>query len=145
MLEPKSLELETPAGVKTFVLHKFPAIAGREIVTQYPITALPKLGEYKANEAMLFKLMRFVGVQVDGRAEPLMLTTPDLIDNHVGSWEVLARLEWAMIEYNCSFFGNGSNSDSFRALAERARPFLSQILTGLSERSSAQEPQPSTN
>jgi hypothetical protein len=43
MLYPKPLELRTAAGdEKTFVLHKFPATVGREIVAKYPVANLPK-------------------------------------------------------------------------------------------------------
>lgn len=144
MLHPKDLELRTADGVeKTFVLHKFPAVAGREIVAKYPTANLPKLGDYGVSEATMLKLMAYCGVRVEGRDEPLMLTSRALVDNHVGDWETLARLEWAMIEYNCSFFGNGLNSDTLAGLAEKARPWISQMLTALSAQSSPATKPPS--
>lgn len=137
MLHPKDLELRTAAGVeKTFVLTKFPAVAGREIVAKYPTANLPKLGDYGVSEATMLRLMAYVGVRVEGRVEPLMLTSRALVDNHAEDWETLARLEWAMLEYNCSFFANGLTSDTLTGLAEKARPWISQMLTALSEQSS---------
>jgi hypothetical protein len=150
MLYPKDLELPTPTPdnpdkVTTFVLSKFPAVAGREIVAKYPVSNMPKLGDYAVSEATMLKLMAFCGVRVDGRDEPLMLTSRALVDNHVGGWETLARLEWAMIEYNCSFFGNGLNSDTLAALVEKARPLISQMLTALSAQSSPADKPASEN
>lgn len=148
MLYPKDLPLPTPTPdepgrVTTFVLTKFPATVGREIVAKYPVSNLPKLGDYGVSEATMLKLMSYVGVRLDGRDEPMMLTSRALVDNHAGDWETLARLEWAMLEYNCSFFANGLSSDTLAGLVEKARPWISQMLTALSEQSSPAAKQPS--
>lgn len=146
MLHPKPLELRTAAGVeKTFILHKLPATVGREIVAKYPVANLPKLGDYGVSEATMLKLVGYVGVQIDDRDGPLMLTTRALVDNHAEDWETLARLEWAMLEYNCSFFANGVRSASLEGLLEKAKPWLSQMLTALSEQSSQADKPPSEN
>jgi hypothetical protein len=126
MLEPKEIEIDG----KTFIISKFPAVAGREIVTQYPISGLPKLGEYKQNEAIMLKLMAFVSVKTpSGTTYPL--STQTLIDNHVGSWEVLAQLEIAMMEYNCSFFGDGRASTFLKDVVQNIPSLVSKILTKL--------------
>lgn len=140
MIQPKEITIETQAGEqRVFVLSKFPAIQGREIVAKYPLSAVPKLGDYAVNEETMLKLMSFVGVPRDTGA-PLMLTTRALVDNHVPDWEVLARLEMAMLEYNCSFFGNGKGSTFFEAITKKAQAFLSQTLMDLSAQSSQKKP-----
>ena len=49
LLHPKPVTIECNDGSsKEFILHKFPAIPGREIVSQYPLSAMPKLGDYIA-------------------------------------------------------------------------------------------------
>ena len=142
MIQPQELTVTTQAGdERTYVLSKFPAIAGREIIAKYPMSAMPKLGDYKVNEATMLQLMAFVGVPRTS-GEPLMLTTRALVDNHVPDWETLARVEMAMMEYNVSFFGNGKASTFFEAIAEKAQAFLSQTLTGLSVQSSGRDKQP---
>jgi hypothetical protein len=142
MIQPKEIEVTTQAGVaKSFILTKFPAVQGREIVAKYPLSAVPKLGDYAVNEETMLKLMSFVGVPREGK-EPLMLTTRALVDNHVVDWETLARLEMGMLEYNCSFFGNGKGSTFFEAITKKAQAFLSQTLTDLSAQSSQRKPQP---
>lgn len=136
LLEPKELVLTDRAGKeRTFILSKFPAIAGREIVTKYPVSNIPKIGEYQQSEEVMLKLMAFVAVPRDTGGE-LTLTTRALVDNHVGDWETLAKVEWAMLEYNCSFFGQGSNSDFLESLSKKAVTWITQTLTPLLERSS---------
>lgn len=138
-LHPKDVEI----GGKTFVLSKFPAVAGREIITQYPLTAIPKVGEYKANEAMMLKLMCYVGVRAGDKV--VALTTRELIDNHIPDWETLAQIEVGMIEYNCSFFGDGRASTFFDGIALKVKEFLTQTLTDSLAQSSPAGKQPSAN
>lgn len=140
MIEPKEIEIDG----KTFILSKFPAVAGREIIAKYPLTSLPKVGDYELNQATMFKLMSYVGVKAGGD-QPLMLKTQSLIDNHVKSWETLAKLEIAMMEYNCSFFQNGKISGFLDNFGEMISDWITKILTQCWESSSPKEKQPSKN
>ena len=141
MIEPKEIEIDG----KTFILSKFPAIAGREIVARYTSSALPKLGDYKINEEIMHKIMCYVGVKLNDKAPPLMLTTAALIDNHTKSWETLGKLEVAMMEYNCSFFRNGRISTFFQDVAQNIPAWISKMLMALSEQSLPTEKPSSTN
>ena len=142
MLEPKEITVETQKGDKrVYILSKFPAVQGREIIAKYPLSAVPKLGDYGANEETMLKLMAFVAVPRD-EGGPLMLTTRGLVDNHVPDWETLARIEVAMLEYNVSFFGNGKGSTFLEAITKKAQAFLSQTLMDLSGQSSRKGKQP---
>lgn len=144
LIQPKPYDVELPDGTtKTFILSKFPAVQGREIVTQYPLSAMPKVGDYNVNESVMLKLMAFVAVEVNGVTMPLR--TKELVNNHVPDWETLARLEIAMMEYNCSFFGNGRASTFFDAFAQKAKSFLLQMSTDLSAQSSQADRQRSPN
>lgn len=139
MIEPKEITIETQRGEsRVYVLSKFPAIQGREIIAKYPLSAMPKLGDYQVNEETMLKLMAFVAVPQEGR-EPLRLTTRALVDNHVPDWETLARIEFAMMEYNVSFFGNGKGSTFLEAITHKAQAFLSKTLMDLSAQSSPKE------
>ena len=142
LLEPKEITVETQKGEnRAYILSKFPAVQGREIIAKYPLSAMPKLGDYAVNEETMLKLMAFVAVPRDG-GEPLPLSTRALVDNHVPDWETLARIEFAMMEYNVSFFGNGKGSTSLEAITKKAQAFLSQTLMDLSGQSSRKEKQP---
>jgi len=137
LINPIEKTITLPDGSeKIFILSKFDAIPGREIVSQYPVTGMPKLGDYAVNEQIMLKLMSFVAVQ-NGDTK-LSLTSKDLVNNHVESWETLARLELAMMEYNCSFFGNGKASTFFEQLAAKIPGLISSMLTDLSGQLSQQ-------
>lgn len=140
MLHPLEKEIDG----KTFVLSKFPAVAGREIVAKYPLSGMPKLGDYKVNEETMLKLMAFVGVQLDN-GTVLQLSTRALVDNHVPGWETLAKIEWAMLEYNCSFFGNGRALTFFDGIAQKLPSMITSILTDLSQQLSAKNKPRSTS
>ena len=136
LIEPKEVFIPDQTGVeKAFLISKFPAVQGREIIAKYPLSAMPKLGDYAVNEETMLKLMAFVAVPREG-AEPLCLTTRGLVDNHVPDWETLARVELAMMEYNVSFFGNGKGSTFLEAITQKAQAFLSKTLMDLSAQSS---------
>ena len=117
LLEPIEKEIDG----KIFILSKFPAVAGREIIANYSLSAIPKIGDYAVNEQMMLKLMSYVGVVCKGMNEPLRLTTQALIDNHVGGWETLAKVEMSMLELNCSFFQNGLISKFLDDSAQKLR------------------------
>lgn len=141
MLSPLEKEIELQDGTtKTYVLSKFPAIAGREIITQYPLSAIPKLGDYGTNEALMLKIMGYVAVPRDS-GDPLRLTTKALVDNHVPDCEALIRLEMAMMEYNCSFFASGRASTFLEVIAQKAQALISKMLTdSLAPSSPAEKP-----
>lgn len=146
MLEPKELQLTDASGtVRTFLISKFPAIAGRKIVTKYPISNIPKIGEYQQSEEVMLELMAFVGVPREAGGEPLMLTTRALVDNHVGDWETLAKVEWAMLEYNCSFFKKGLSSDFLESISQKAVTWITQTLMPSLDQSSRAVKQASKN
>lgn len=128
LLQPKPFTVTTLDGRElTVLLSKFPAIAGREIIAKYPLSAIPKLGDYAVNEETMFKLMSYVAIEHDGGF--IRLLTPELINNHVGDWETLAKIEAAMLEYNTSFFTGGFVHGFIGMLLEKAAPLLSQIVT----------------
>ena len=131
MLEPKDLE-GTP-----YVLSKFPALVGREIILQYPTSAMPKIGDYGTNEALMLKIMSYVAVKIDGRDEPMRLSSRALVDNHVKNAEDLMRLEWAMLSYNFAFFSNGSLSGIIDRVATQVVGLLQKTSTDLFRASQA--------
>lgn len=137
LLEPKEVIIDD----HTYILSKFDCWTGREILTQYPITAVPKLGDYKSNEELALKMFAYVAVP-RGDAEPLRLSTKDLVRNHVYSWETQMKIELAMIEYNCSFFQKEGASTSLGDTVQRFLSWIFKTWTALSAQSSQVEKQP---
>lgn len=128
MIEPQEIKITTQKGdERTYFISKFPAVAGREIVTKYPVSNVPKLGEYQQSEEVMLKLMGFIAaVGPDGHQT--RLTTLALVNNHVPDWETLAKLEYRQLEYNCSFFGKGLNSDFFGSISQKGLAWISKTL-----------------
>ena len=123
LLEPKEFTLTGQDGKEhTYIISKFPAVQGREIVSKYPLTALPKVGDYGVNEETMLKLMSYVAVETKKGVQQ-RLTTLDLVNNHVRSWEDLAKIEMEMMQYNCSFF-----------LRDKALTFLDVLIQKVGEK-----------
>lgn len=136
LLFPETVEIECQDGTKkTFTIGKFPAIAGRELVTMYPLTAVPKVGNYQANMDVVRKLMHYVEVpaEVDAMGTavrpPIRLTSDALIDNHVPDFECLYRLEFALIQKNFSFFQNGKGRSLLESLGQNSMAKITNVLT----------------
>ncbi len=145
MIEPKEIEVAGIDGSKkTYIISKMPATVGREVVATYPVSAMPKVGDYNVNEKIMLKMMAFVAA-VDAEGHETQLKTKALIDNHCPDWQVLGKLEMAMLEYNTSFFGNGKVSSLFDGFAEKVPQLITKILTDLSAQSLAKGKPPSSS
>lgn len=141
-IQPKEITIKTQAGTgKTFILSKFPATVGREIFCKYPLSAMPKVGDYAVNEETMVKCLSYAFAITESGTQ-LRLSNKALIDNHVPDWETLAKLEYAMLEYNGSFFGNGKVSGFLELMTAKLPELTSKILTGLSQQSSVRGAQP---
>lgn len=131
LIKPKDVSVKDIDGnEKAFVVSRFPAVAGREIVSKYPLSALPKLGDYAVNEETMLKAMAYVGVPTV-QDEIQMLTTRALVDSHVTDFEMLMRLEAEVLGHNTSFFQQGKTSAFFAAFGKNLRGWISSTLTDL--------------
>ncbi len=126
-LEPKEIQID---GC-TFIISKFPAVEGREIFSKYTTSNIPKVGQYEASEAIMLKMMTFVQRVPEDGSDPIRLQTKTLVNNHVPNWEILAKLEWAMLQYNFSFFQNGKGLDFLKNVKHLAQSEASKMLTDL--------------
>lgn len=144
LIQPKEFRVVDQDGVeRTYILSKFPAVEGREIIAKYPLSSLPKLGEYQINEEVMLKLMGHVAV--DNAGTMLRLSTRALVNNHVPDFETLAKIEMAMLEYNVSFLRDGRISEYLQGFARKLQESTFQTLTDLLARLSPQEKPPTTN
>lgn len=135
MIKPSDYEIDG----RVYVLSKFPATVGREILMQYPTSAIPKIGDYATNHTMMLKIMKHVGVRVEGRDVPLMLETEALVNNHIEKAENLVKLEFAMVSYNFDFFGDGRALGFLESLTQHAQTQISQMLTKFAQQSSGKD------
>lgn len=134
MIDPKEIEING----RKYILHKFGAVAGRHIVTQYPIANIPKIGNYEASQELMEKLMSFVTVKLENGNE-IALETAALIDNHVPDAVTLIKLEKAMMQYNFDFLADGEISRILDLVLKVADRKITQMLTLILQSSSDQE------
>ena len=120
LINPKEITIEFEGEELKFNIGKFPATVGREIITQYPINNIPKVGQYLESENTMLKLMKYVERVYDDRTQELSSKT--LIDNHIPSWEVLIKIEAYVLDYNCSFFELGKVLNSLKEWKALAKP-----------------------
>jgi hypothetical protein len=139
-IEPKEIIVDDA----NYIISKFPATIGREIVARYAASLTPGIGSYKENEEIMFKLMCYVAKPIDGR-EPLVLNCREMIDNHVRSLETLAKIEDAVFEYNLSFFPKGGVLNLLKNFLKIVPPLISKISNLASALSLPIDAQPSTN
>lgn len=129
LLKPKDAVFTDQDGKNhTFVLSKFPAVEGREILCQWPITSLPKVGDYPSNQEIMYKLMAYVGVPQKDK-DPLRLTTKELINNHAPDAMVLMAIESHMFKYNFGFFLEEKALTFFERLMLMVDSKISSMLT----------------
>lgn len=144
LIDPSELTLMGYDGKeRVYTLSRFPAVVGREIVAKYPLSAVPKLGDYQVSEETMLKLMSYVSIDIGEKQQ--RLTNRALVDNHVPDWETLAKLEMAMMEKNCSFFANGQGLTSLEGFVRKAIESIIRTVTGFSPPSSQTEKQPFTS
>lgn len=149
LIKPKTITVKDGDGNDcTLTISKFPAMQGLKINALYPTNMVmsslfPKFTDWKISEELILEIFSFIAVDIGGRSQPLV--TMALINNHVGDWEAMARVIWAIMEYNNSFFRNGTISDFFADIALKIQAKISEILTQSSAPSSQPIKQPSTS
>ena len=129
LLKPKDINLTDQDGVEhTYVISRIPACEAKEIILQYPTSAMPKIGDWPLHEKLMFKLMSYVAVKGE-TGDPLPLTTRALVNNHVPDWMILGKLELAMMDYNSAFFLSGGLSTFLKEFLARMPGLISKTLT----------------
>lgn len=102
LIEP----IEKEINGKTFILSKFPAWDGREIIAKYAVGFIDKLNDYDKNKEIALKLMKYVAVPVGETA--ILVSNEKIINSHIPSWSTQVKLEAAMLDYNEFFFPVGN-------------------------------------
>lgn len=138
LIKPRSVMVANRDGVeKEFIVSRLPATVAREVIAKYPLSNIPKLGDYATSEEVMKLLMGYVAVVIDGREQ--RLSTKALIDNHVDDGIQLLKLEVEMIEENTGFFGRGGQRGFLDCLLEKLLQSAMPMLTRFLEPSSVRD------
>ena len=122
LIKPKLIEITNIDGnILKFNISRLPAIVGREILAGYPSSLIPKVGEYKVNEALMIKLMSYVE-GFNGNDEPIALNSYHVINSYVTDTTTLMLIELEMFKYNFPFLK-----------FEKSRGFLSSFVSKMKD------------
>lgn len=144
LLKPKPVTVKDRDGAeRSYALHRFDVWDGREVILQYPVANMPKVGEYKVSAELAAKIYSYITVETAPGVHQA-LSTRELVGNHIPDGETGLRLEYLMMEYNYSFFAPGAISSFFGGFALTFKGWIMSTLTDLSERLSQREKQTST-
>lgn len=124
--EPKEYESKHSG---TFIISKFPATVGREMMYKYPINNIPRLMDYLDSEAAMVKLMSFVEKKLPERN--IRLENKVLIDQHVNCATDLVKIEYAVLAYNFDFLPPGGVSALWSSAMEKLEGSTTKILTNI--------------
>jgi len=132
LLKPKEITIIDLDGVeRLFLISRFPATDGMEILVKLPMSAMPKIGDFETLKAVRDDIFKFIAVKTE--LGEIVLSTKALIDNHTNDAETAIKLMKEIIEYNFSFFQNGIVSSSLTRLMEKIPSVAQSILTRLLE------------
>lgn len=144
LIAPVEVSIPDSSGAtRVYRVGKMPATVGREVLAKYPLSSMPKVGDYGVSHDAMLKMMAFVET-----ADGIRLATSALIDNHVSDGEALIRLEIEALRHNTSFFGNAGQQSLGAFLLDRVAryaPLIMQTLTAFLQQSSQQDSPPSPN
>lgn len=150
LIEPKEFKTKDMKGrERTYLISKIPASYSKEIVLQYPTSALPKIGDPAVHMRITFMMMEYVGIPRNNSegnpVEPLILTTRELCDNHIPDLRTWMAIEREIARYNWDFFLPEDLSDFWGRLKTLLVAWSLETSTDLSQQSSKPDEPPSTN
>ncbi|CUU68099.1 Uncharacterised protein [Campylobacter hyointestinalis subsp. hyointestinalis] len=125
LIKPLEIKIKDIDGIEqTFIISRLNAMLGREVIAKYPLSSMPKIGDYETNKDTMLKLISHTQkVLSDGTK--ITLNSEALINNHITDGETLMKLEYEMLKYNISFLANGS----IQKLAQKIKEILPNIAT----------------
>lgn len=132
LIDPKDIDIEDQSGInRRYIVSKMPYLnGGREVCSQFISTALPKLGNYQENQKLAEKMFSFIeAVNDDGRN--VLLSTKEMVNNHVPDFQTGIKLEAAMIEHNVGFSVTGKIREYREGWEENISGSIIKILIQL--------------
>ena len=129
LIKPNLIEIKNIDGdILKFNISRLPAIVGREIIAGYPTSMIPKVGDYKVNEALMIKLMSYVE-GYNGNDEPIALNGYHMINSYVTDTTTLMLLEFEMLKYNFPFLNFGKNKGFIENMTEKVKVIAFDVIS----------------
>lgn len=120
----------------TFIISKFPALAGRKIMFTYPLANTIKLVEYVQSEDIAAELLQYTEHVTDHGN--IRIENKVLIDQHLDNWYDMVSVEIATLYYNFDFLGDGNLLSFWKTLTggleDKTIKILTRFVATLSEK-----------
>lgn len=135
MIKPQEIQIKDMDGVeKTFIITRFPATVGMEILYRLPTSGMPKIGDFEVLKSVRDDVFKYVYIKTDGG--DIALNTHALIDNHVADAETAYKIMGAMLSYNFDSIKKLTSSVSLDSISAKILSTAQTLLKGLSQQSS---------
>ncbi len=144
MIKPKDISVVDIDGVeKKYIITRFPATIGMEILYRLPASGIPKIGDFEQLKEVRDDIFKHVyAITENGE---IALTTKALIDNHITDGETAYKVMGAMLTYNFQSVGKLTSSGFYDLISEKLLDTARTLLRGLSQQSSPKNKRRSTN
>lgn len=135
MLKPKEITVVDIDGEeKKYLITRFPATAGMEILYKLPTAGIPKIGDFEVLKETRDDIFKYVYAVTDGGE--IALTTKALIDNHVPDAETAYKVMGAILTYNFQSISKLTSGSLISSMSEKILSVSRKLLTELSASSS---------
>lgn len=135
MIKPQEIQIKDMDGLeKTFIITRFPATIGMEILYKLPTSGIPKIGDFDVLKTVRDDVFKYVYVKTD--VGDIALNTHALIDNHVTDAETAYKIMGAMLSYNFDSIKKLTSSVSLDSISAKILSTAQTLLKGLSQQSS---------
>jgi len=118
MIKPQEIKVVDMDGEeKTFVITRFPATVGMEILYKLPTSGMPKIGDFEVLKGVRDDVFKYVYVKVGDTEIPL--NTSALINQHLTDGETAYKVMGAMLSYNFESIKKLTSSVSLDSISEK--------------------------
>lgn len=125
-LDHKLIEI----AAKRYRVKSMDVFDARRVAYEFPITMMPRIGDYAENEKLFRLLMKYVEVEISPNNWQA-LTTDELIRQHVSPKD-FARLEREVVDFTTGFFSDGNASNIVLTIGEFIIERITKTLMVLS-------------
>lgn len=136
MIKPKEISImDIDGDEKTYIITRFPATVGMEILYKLPSSGIPKIGDFGELKEVRNEIFRYIYVKTDNG--DIALSTKALIDNHITDGETAYKIMGAILSYNYQSLGKLMSGGLISSMSEKILNIARRLLTELSPQSSA--------
>lgn len=136
MIKPKTITVvDIDGDEKQYIITRFPATVGMEILYRLPSSGIPKIGDFAELKEVRDDIFKYVyAVTENGE---ISLSTNALIDNHITDGETAYKVMGAMLSYNYQTVGKLTSGGFFDSISGKLLDTARSLLRELSLQSSA--------